>query len=166
VLGRDGWGSLVFSLNGSYQPKQKNTPLPGADTYDCAGLFGPTCSGLFPKWRHTFRVSWNAPHDLQLTATWRYIGHALYEADSDQPTIGGNTTPDPIAHKVPSVNYFDLAGAWNINEKLTLRAGVNNIFDKDPPMIENEIVGGALPNSYPAYDFLGRQMFVSLTARF
>jgi outer membrane receptor protein involved in Fe transport len=165
-FGHDGWGSLTFSLVGSLQPEQKNTPLPGADVYDCAGLFGPTCNGVFPKWRHTFRTTWNAPHDVQVSATWRFIGGTEYEADSDQPTIGGNTTPDPIAHTIPAVNYLDLAANWNVNEKLAVRVGINNIFDRDPPLIESAIVGGALPNSYPTYDFLGRHMFLALTARF
>ena len=165
-FGHDEWGSVSFDFNGSFAGEQKNTPLPGAATYDCAGLFGPTCEGIFPKWRHQLRVTWNAPHDVQLSGAWRYIYHAEYEADSDQPTIGGNTTPDPIAHKVPAVSYFDLAANWNVNEKLALRAGINTIFDKDPPLVENAIVGGALPNTYNVYDLLGRHMFVALTARF
>jgi outer membrane receptor protein involved in Fe transport len=165
TIGHDGWGSITFNMIGSYAGKNENVPLPGAAKYDCAGLFGPTCSGLFPKWRHTLRVTWNAPHDVQLSGAWRYIGHATYEADTNEPTIGEGTT-DPIAHKVPGVSYFDLAAAWNINEKLAIRGGVNNIFDKDPPLIENAIVGGALPNTWNAYDLLGRHMFVSLTARF
>jgi outer membrane receptor for ferrienterochelin and colicin len=49
---------------------------------------------------------------------------------------------------------------------VAVRGGINNIFDKNPPLLENEIVGGALPNTWNAYDLLGRHMFVSLTARF
>jgi outer membrane receptor protein involved in Fe transport len=162
----DEWGSISFNLAGSFAATQKNTPLPGSPVYDCAGLFGPTCSGLFPKWRHTFRMTWNAPHDVQVSGAWRFIGGAEYEADSDQPTIGGSTTPDPIAHRVPKVSYFDLAANWNVNEKLAVRAGINNIFDKNPPLIESAIVGGALPNTYPTYDLLGRHLFVAVTARF
>jgi len=164
-FGHDGWGSVSFNLTGSYQPHQKNTPLPGSPTYDCAGLFGPTCSGLFPKWRHQLRVTWNAPHDVQLSGAWRYIGKATFESDTDEPTIGEGTVT-AFTHKVPAVSYFDLAANWNINEKLAVRAGVNNIFDRNPPLISNTIVGGALPNSYPSYDLLGRHMFVALTARF
>jgi outer membrane receptor protein involved in Fe transport len=165
TFGHDGWGSLTFDLNGSYQPHQKHTPLPGADTYDCAGLFGPTCSGIFPKWRHQFRLTWNAPYDVQLSGAWRYIGKATYENDTDQPTIGEGTDT-LFTHKVSGVSYFDLAANWNINEKLTVRGGVNNIFDKDPPLIANAIVGNANPNTWTAYDLVGRHMFVSLTARF
>jgi iron complex outermembrane receptor protein len=165
TFGHEGWGSLNFDMNGSYQPHQKNTPLPGADTYDCAGLFGPTCSGIFPKWRHTLRVTWNAPHDVQLSGAWRFIGKATYEADTDEPTVGKGTTTQ-FTHKVSGVSYFDLAANWNLSEKLTLRGGINNIFDKDPPLIANAIVGGALPNTWNTYDLVGRHMFVALTARF
>ena len=165
-FGRDEWGSLNFSLNGSVLMGQKNTPLPGAATYDCKGLFGPQCVGLFPEWRHTLRMIWNAPYNVQASLAWRYIGGAEYEADSSQPTIGGSKTPDPIAHTIPAVNYMDVALAWQVHPKLTLRAGVNNILDQDPPLIENAIVGGANPNTYPTYDLLGRHIFLALTAKF
>ncbi|MEI9890869.1 MAG: hypothetical protein WDN45_10105 [Caulobacteraceae bacterium] len=59
-----------------------------------------------------------------------------------------------------------MAVAWTIRPQLTIRAGVNNILDTDPPLIENSIVGGANPNSYPTYDLLGRHLFLSLSAKF
>jgi len=165
-FGHEGWGSMTFSLNGSVDTGWKVTPLPGAQTFDCKGLFGPQCQGLFPEWRHVLRATWNAPHNIQASVAWRYIGGAEYEADSNQPTIGGATTPDPIAHTVPAMNYMDVAVAWQIRPQLTIRAGVNNILDQDPPLIENSIVGGANPNSYPTYDLLGRHLFLSLSAKF
>jgi iron complex outermembrane receptor protein len=165
-FGHDNWGTINFSYDASVDLGQQNTPLPGADTYDCNGLFGPQCGGPFPNYRHVVRATWNAPHNVQASITWRYIGGMMYEADSTQPTIGGNTTPDPLAHTIPAVNYMDLAVAWQIHPKLTLRAGVNNILDTDPPLIENAIVGGANPNTYPTYDLLGRHLFMALSAKF
>jgi outer membrane receptor protein involved in Fe transport len=165
-FGHDDWGSLSFALNGSLNMGWQSTPLPGAKTYDCNGLFGPQCQGVFPNWRHTMRMTWNAPHNVQTSLTWRYIGGAMYEADSNQPTIGGNTTPNAIAHTIPAVNYMDVAVSWQVRPGLTLRTGVNNILDTDPPLIPNAIVGNANPNSYPTYDLLGRQLFLALTAKF
>jgi outer membrane receptor protein involved in Fe transport len=165
-FGKDDWGSLNFSLNGSVDMGWQSQPLPGAKTYNCKGLFGPQCQGVFPEWRHTLRATWNAPHNLQASIAWRYIGGTEYEADTNQPTIGGNTTPDPLAHTIPAVNYMDVALAWQVRSGLTIRAGVNNILDQDPPLIENTIVGNANPNSYPIYDLLGRHLFVALTAKF
>ncbi|MGZ3274623.1 MAG: TonB-dependent receptor plug domain-containing protein [Caulobacteraceae bacterium] len=165
-FGHDDWGTVNFALNGSVDMGWQVTPLPAAQTYDCNGLFGPQCQGVFPKWRHTLRATWNAPHNVQASVAWRYYGGATYEADTNQPTIGGNTTPDPIAHTIPAVNYMDVAVSWQVRRGLTLRAGVNNILDQDPPLIENSIVGNANPNSYPVYDLLGRHLFLSLSAKF
>jgi outer membrane receptor protein involved in Fe transport len=49
-----------------------------------------------------------------------------------------------------------------------LRAGVNNVLDKDPPIVPSgDITANSGPaNSYPTYDYLGRQVFVAFTAKF
>ena len=46
------------------------------------------------------------------------------------------------------------------------RLGVNNVLDQDPPLVNSRIVGTGLPNAYPTYDLLGRQMFMGVTANF
>ena len=56
--------------------------------------------------------------------------------------------------------------AWRVNSTLTVRAGVNNILDQDPPLMDQTIAGTGEPNSYPTYDLLGRQIFISATAKF
>jgi iron complex outermembrane recepter protein len=52
--------------------------------------------------------------------------------------------------------------------KLELRAGVNNLLDKDPPLVPSgDITANAgASNSWGAYDLLGRQLFVAFTAKF
>jgi outer membrane receptor protein involved in Fe transport len=169
-FGHDDWGTLTFNLTGSVGMGWQHTSIQGAKSYDCQGLFGPNCQGVFPDWRHVLRMTWAAPHNVDASLTWRYIGGAMYERDSSQPIIGKAGTagfaPDPLAHTIPAVNYMDLAVAWRVKPQLTLRAGINNILDQDPPLIENAIVGNANPNTYPVYDLLGRQFFMSLTAKF
>jgi len=49
---------------------------------------------------------------------------------------------------------------------LTLRAGVNNVLDKDPPLIDSFIVPGGEANTIDVYDMFGRQLFLAFTARF
>ena len=44
--------------------------------------------------------------------------------------------------------------------------GINNILDKDPPLISTNVSGTGGPNSYPTYDILGRQAFLGVTQRF
>jgi outer membrane receptor protein involved in Fe transport len=67
------------------------------------------------------------------------------------------------------VSYFDLSGNWRVKEGLTVRAGVTNIFDRDPPIsaLAAEQVGVGNGNTFPGvYDALGRQFFIGLTAEF
>ena len=40
------------------------------------------------------------------------------------------------------------------------------LFDKDPPVVTQDIVPSGSPNAYPTYDTLGRQLFVAFTATF
>ncbi len=64
------------------------------------------------------------------------------------------------------VHYLDLAAAWNINKTFSLRVGVNNLFDKDPPIVSQgvsvpSVLGNG--NTFPGtYDALGRVFFLNV----
>ena len=78
-----------------------------------------------------------------------------------------NTNSNSINGKLGLRNYFDLAGSWRAKDYLTLRAGVNNVFDEDPPL--SSVVGTAPGNgnTYPqVYDALGRYVFMNATFDF
>jgi outer membrane receptor protein involved in Fe transport len=55
-----------------------------------------------------------------------------------------------------------------VRDSITLRAGVNNVFDKDPPVIAAGLLtlfGNG--NTYPGtYDPMGRTIFVGATLDF
>jgi iron complex outermembrane recepter protein len=69
--------------------------------------------------------------------------------------------------RLPNMSYLDLSALYTVNEGISLRAGVNNVLDEDPPIIATNFSGGSgTPNTLPAYDLLGRQAFVGFTARF
>ncbi|WP_141653153.1 TonB-dependent receptor domain-containing protein [Phenylobacterium immobile] len=163
--GWDNIGRLSFSFYGTRVLKSTTTPLPGEDAYDCAGLFGPNCDGIVPKWRHTLRATWTSPWDVQASVAWRYIGGTTFERDTDEPTIGRGTV-DKFNHTLPARTYIDLSGVWTVNDMVALRLGVNNLFDQDPPLINSTYAGTGQPNTYPTYDLLGRQMFIGFTATF
>jgi hypothetical protein len=44
-----------------------------------------------------------------------------------------------------------------------IRLGVNNVLDKDPPLLPTEISSEAQNNTYNSYDTLGRQLYVAFT---
>jgi outer membrane receptor protein involved in Fe transport len=160
-------GGLLFALNGTYLQHFTSTPLPGAHTYDCSGYFGFTCQTVNPHWRHIARVTWQAPVDLDFAVTWRYIGPVSQDNNSPDETLHFSTygaySYQP-AH-VGSYSYIDLALTYHVLKNLEIRGGVNNVADKDPPVVPVTIQPGGA-NAYSAYDQLGRELFVAFTARF
>ncbi|MEA3139819.1 MAG: iron complex outerrane recepter protein [Gammaproteobacteria bacterium] len=163
-----GFGSLNWQLNGAYLQHSTATPLPGAHTYDCAGLFGKTCQTINPRWHHIFRTTWDTPWNVSASATWRYIGKVSQDNNSGDPTLHYATWGgyDFFNASIPAFNYLDLQATWNVNSVLQVRAGANNVLDKDPPLINSFIAPGGQANTYDSYDLFGRQLFVAFTAKF
>jgi outer membrane receptor protein involved in Fe transport len=158
-VGVEGMGSLAFALNGSYM--LKNAAItPGSTPQDCAGLFGPLCQTVNPTWRHTVRMTWNTPFNALFSVQWRYIGSTKLDLNAFQ---GAGNTADG---QLPAYSYLDLSAQWRVNSHLTVRGGINNVLDTDPPIVSTGISGVGTPNTYPTYDLLGRELFLSATAKF
>jgi outer membrane receptor protein involved in Fe transport len=163
-VGAPGYGSLTFSLNGSLY-LTNSTILPGTiGSYDCAGLFGAKCQAVTPDWRHSFRLTWNTPWNVLASLQWRYIAGVALDTNTSNPILT-NHKHDAFDATIPAINYLDLSGQWRINTTFTVRAGINNILNQDPPLLSSKVTGTGSPNTYPTYDLLGRQLFISGTAR-
>jgi iron complex outermembrane recepter protein len=53
----------------------------------------------------------------------------------------------------------------NVSRHVQLRAGCNNLLDKDPPFIPAEVTGrGGSLNTFSSYDLIGRTLFIALRA--
>jgi iron complex outermembrane receptor protein len=166
-------GRLRTRLDGGYLLKLKITPGGGAE-FDCAGYFGPDCAPATPKWRHRFSADWDTPFTgFGLGATWRYFGEAKNELvhlgfpSSYSPAQIALGRPD---ERLPTVSYIDLRASYTW-EKYTIRVGVNNVTDKDPPLFDTITSGGnssyAESNTYPSmYDTAGRYLYLNITADF
>ena len=162
------FGRVLFALNGTYLLHNEMTPLPGAHTYDCAGLFGVTCQTVDPHWHHLFRTTWETPWNVSASLTWRYIGAVSQDNNTSDPTLHFSfwDAYDFYNARIPAYNYLDLEATWNVNAILQLRAGANNILDKDPPLIDSNLVAGGAANTYSTYDMFGRQVFLAFSAKF
>jgi outer membrane receptor protein involved in Fe transport len=73
------------------------------------------------------------------------------------------------------MSYFDLFLSGKVTKSVSVRAGVNNLFDKDPPLVSSGGTGVSSAcssvycngNTYPGvYDSLGRYLFVGATVNF
>lgn len=164
------WGTLSANLSGAWVQHFTTTPYPGAESYDCAGLFGNTCGAVIPTWRNNFRLSWDTPWHVLLSAQWRFIGGTGFDNNSSQPQLHFQEegAHDPLNARIPNYSYLDLSAIWKITPNIQLRAGANNIFDKDPPFVPSGDITGTSGqiNSYQTYDLLGRELFAAFTAKF
>ena len=166
----------LFSVNliGSYL--MKNTYNNGLYSYDCVGYFGNTCSdpryqgNVDPVWRQLARFSWETRWNVTLSVGWRMLMGVKNEESSPDPALANPADmPLQIANgmgALPAAHYMDIGATWRIHKKLTFIAGVNNVFDKEPPLGP-----GSSPNDYAAgfygtYDPLGRYIHTGLQFTF
>ena len=163
-----GFGRMDFNLQGTYTASFITEPYAGSGTYDCAGFFGPTCGNPQPKWRHVLRDTWQTPiKSLDLTVSWRHFGGVTEEGLNPSPLLHG-APPNGIT-SISSRDYFDMSASYMVFPGVTVRVGVNNITDKDPPILPTTGLSSAFfnGNTYPqVYDYLGRYLFAQLTADF
>ncbi len=145
-----GYGDLNFQWNATYLLSYEQQQFPGAPIDNCEGIFSSACGAPRPEWTSNLRATWGTPWGTDVSAFWRYLGG-----------VGGPETFDAI-------NYVDFAAIHPVNENLTIRAGVNNIFDKEPPLTSSagpSIFGNG--NTFPGvYDALGRYIFAGATINF
>jgi iron complex outermembrane recepter protein len=164
------WGRLGLNFAGTYVREFFQEPVPGLGNFDCIGLYGSTCGtngSPQPEWRHRLRGIWSTPwRGLDLAATWRHLNKVKFEGTSDNPLLHQDDIPPQLA-TLNSRDYLDLAAQWAFSKRLTFRAGVNNVFDKDPPIADNNVAGPAVfgnGNTFPQlWDSLGRRWFVGMT---
>ncbi len=184
------FGTVSLSMNGTYLDSYEvENGLTNADgsrvTYDCAGLYGPTCSvggtsdagAPLPRWRHKARVSLNMDSGIGASIQWRYVGKVKAETVSSFAALNPDGLTDHAGPgtRISAYNYIDAVLSFNLEEMFQFRLGVNNLFDKEPPLVTSG--GGGTPNlcptgpcngnTYPAtYDTLGRYIFAGVTLDF
>ena len=153
--------------------KAATEPVTGLGSYDCAGFYGSTCGVPVPRWKHKLRATWNTPlAGLDAFVAWRRANGVDLERLNAAPLLNAPLAPfgafTPGAH-LRGVDYIDVGGSYTFAGHVTTRLGVNNVFDKSPPLSALGYIGGVFGNgnTYPnVYDALGRYAFVNLVVDF
>jgi outer membrane receptor protein involved in Fe transport len=94
----------------------------------------------------------------------RQAGRLLSDPQLNNPGLQYETD-----RMLASRSYLDLTANFTVHGNLNFRVGVNNVFDKDPPIVgaSNCPAGACNGGTYPqVYDALGRFLFVGLSADF
>ena len=96
---------------------------------------------------------------LQFTAMWQHIAEM-----SDISAAGGVASTIAGAD---AYDYLDLTALLTISEQLEIYAGINNVFDEDPPQIGGEAVGSTFSGTNQGvYDAIGRATYLGVRTRF
>ena len=161
VLGRLGSANLEF--RGGYVLRWIVDNGGLSMPYDCAGLFGAPC-GMQPRWKHTARATWDAPHGTAVSLQWRHVGEARLAALDPRFNLTDQVSPGHT--ELRPQDYFDVATVFRVRKGFELRLGVNNVLDRQPPLVIGNTAAGDGPynaNTYPTwYDPLGRYIFASV----
>jgi outer membrane receptor protein involved in Fe transport len=173
-FGIENAGAVKFDFAGTLTDRYSEPFLLGAN-YDCVGLYGVTCSSTqspLPAWKHRFRTTWYTPWNADFSLVWRHISGLSNENNTSQTLLAGDYTGtglyDYADAKIPAYNYFDIAASYKYNN-VTLRLGVNNILDKDPPIIDSSLGNAGVDNGNTyvgTYDTLGRVIYMTVSVKF
>ncbi|MDP8994860.1 MAG: TonB-dependent receptor, partial [Pseudomonadota bacterium] len=145
---------LSFYFLANWMEKWNQVPVQGLpDVTECRGFFGNRCGQPRPEWSWMSRLSWiDGP--VTTSVRWRRIG----SVEDDQPAV------QFVVERIPAHDYFDLAFSFDVSDALTLNLGVNNLLDKQPPIMgANRSQAATWPETY---DPLGRDFFISASLRF
>ena len=74
--------------------------------------------------------------------------------------------PEPLVaiESIGSVSYFDLGIGYDFTDSIRARFGVNNLFDKNPPLMADS--GNNANTDTGLYDVFGRSFYLSLSMNF
>ncbi len=175
-----GFAELASGFVFNYTDHSKFQATPSALNRDCVGLFSPNCSftgSLQPKfqwsWRNTLTVD-----KIDISFLWRHIDGFKQEPDDIANGRGPGFVGDVVtdagtffvnAASIPSADYFDLTLRFNVSDNLTFTGTVQNLLDKQPPVVGSSIGSVAFNsgNTYPStYDALGRRFAVTARVKF
>ena len=167
-----GFGEVGINYVSTYLFELASQPIPANPPLDCLGIFDDECGGPSFDYRHNLTLSYDTPYDVRLNLLWRYfsgvdrIGTAditagtfqLFAEEFPDANIRGDT--------LSAVNYIDLAAFYDVNEHVELRFGVNNVFDKTPPIVDFD-TSGADGNTFSGlFTSTGRFIFVGAKLNF
>ncbi|WP_406828167.1 TonB-dependent receptor plug domain-containing protein [Microbulbifer sp. ARAS458-1] len=148
------YGSIDMNYIATYLTKWDQQEFVGEPIESCAGNWNSSCGTPTPEYVSTLRATWATPWNVDVTGSWRYIGEVT--------DLGSNGAD------FDAISYFDLAAAWSATDNVTVRSGISNLLDEEPPLTADAgagIYGNG--NTFPGvYDALGRYAFLGVSVDF
>jgi outer membrane receptor protein involved in Fe transport len=171
-------GNVTFRLLANHLIELSTFVTGARSVTEAAGRVGallPAGSGGGAKWGGTFNVTYeNGPFSLFLQE--RYIGPGVIDATVDSrgnpisptsPTNANLTGNGLVPNRIGAVWYSDATVSYKFAQnKLEAFLTVNNLFDRDPPVIPTYFFYGTIATNYQIYDVIGRTFTAGVRFRF
>lgn len=154
-LGKSGDNRIDLRLSGTHLNSWTFTPVAAISdlTVNCAGKFGLLCENVYAKWRLNGRATLQSG-DTTVSLAWRHLSPVNDDDDSTDYTV----------EHIKAYDYFDLSASLLVAKKFTWQLGVNNLFNRKPPVLgDNQEQSNTYPSTYDVY---GRTFFTGVTIKF
>ncbi len=153
----DTLGKWRFGLDATITDKYDSATFPGIPVTKVAGYYDRQY-GNIAKFRATGQIGW-AYQDFTVLAVARYIDKIKLSDPDGAPGV----QPDL---NIKAATYVDMTFGYTVPRIGTkVQLGVNNLTDKQPPILYQNNVTNA-NTDVSTYDTIGRYYFLSLTQKF
>ena len=154
-------GTLSANLSYTKLIEYKVQVAKGDTTYDYKGSTGfDGNTGEQFAWKTNLTLGYTVGQ-ANVSMRWRHLPSNENAARVQSPTASVQDTS--------AYDNFDLFGGWQLTDHVTLRAGIENLLDKQPPVVGANPSGGndgVGSTDAGVYDILGRRYFVGVKAKF
>lgn len=177
--------TLRFGFNGTRLNYYHFQATPISINRDCTTYYSTSCTNPRPRYKWNARVSWDMGA-VETTLLWNHISAVSYEPIAPTPAppltvaqpgttaaafnaLCPNATCTADFRNIKAFNYFDLGVRFEVSRKFEMGLLVENLFDKEPPLVGSGVGGTAFNNgnTFPTvYDAIGRSFTVSGRLRF
>jgi outer membrane receptor protein involved in Fe transport len=135
--------------------QQELSTLPVLDFAGTASFFGEGLGTSFPEWKALWNTRWSVS-DFDFDLRGQYVSSMENRANVIFPGETSFTGTD-------SIWYWDAGATWNVTEGASVRLGVNNLFDEQPPEYAPNVQSGTDPS---LFDVVGRRVFGQIVLRY
>jgi iron complex outermembrane receptor protein len=128
-------GKLNVSMEGTYIDSHRERVFVTEEYTEFVGQW--STRAIFPRWKHTLGFTYS-------TGPWVVgLTHRYTHSYKDELPYG--PPPPGFVEKVKAYSTFDVSASYTGIKNVTLRAGIKNVADTDPPFTAHnyDFVGGA-----------------------
>ncbi len=150
VFGAD-YGQIAMRVDATWMYRWVQQGLPG----QAYTQFANTITNATPEWKGNASIRWSKDK-LSLGWSTSYIGSMIASQVQQAGVLDPYKTGDYFRH--------DMRASYRFSDDITFRAGVINVFDKNPPYLPEVFTGTGTGSSQ--YDNRGRFFFVGANMNF